>query len=274
MDWAVAVTVAAVACIVGGTVTVFVWMRCQRRRYHAGPRQDTDSETGDVVPSPPVKCTEQHVYVMRHAEREDDVNPMWAAGAERPCDTPISKAGAEAAQAAGRALQDAGVAVVVASPFFRCVQTAINVCKGMGFEDEIFIDYGLSEVHSTDVIKGADPLQPVALTAAELAAHFPGRVCPNAGTIAMPQWGEERGIGGGAYIRYITAMARLAERHRGRHVLLVTHGDAIAACVGNVLPPGSMVYRTDYCCCAHFVRHCDDWELLSESGSGIEWIAD
>jgi broad specificity phosphatase PhoE len=44
------------------------------------------------------------MWVMRHAERQDEVEEGWAAASERPFDPPLSPAGRTQAYEAGKAL--------------------------------------------------------------------------------------------------------------------------------------------------------------------------
>jgi broad specificity phosphatase PhoE len=247
-----------------------VWiMGPKRQRAFKKPFQESDDSTPGAPPA-----LEQHVFIMRHAEREDDIDAGWARTAERPFDTPISAAGKTEARAAGERLRRIAppIRVVVTSPFLRCVQTAVAVCEGMNYGTAIVVDNGLSEVHSACTMKGADISKPAALGLPGLASLFPGRLRANPKGVPMPEWGEEKGAGGSAYERFVGSLQRLAAQYHPDPVLLVTHGDAVAACVGAVLPPGSMVYKTDYCCCAHLVLRTTGWEIMDHHDSGIEWI--
>ena len=44
------------------------------------------------------------MWVMRHAERQDEVEEGWAAASERPFDPPLSRGGRTQAYEAGKAL--------------------------------------------------------------------------------------------------------------------------------------------------------------------------
>lgn len=66
---------------------------------------------------------------MRHGERQDMADSNWVNTAPRPWDPPLSTFGLKQAAQRGTALLDSGVAItaVVASPFTRCIQTAVEV---------------------------------------------------------------------------------------------------------------------------------------------------
>ncbi|PNH01933.1 hypothetical protein TSOC_012130 [Tetrabaena socialis] len=86
----------------------------------------------------------QYVLVMRHAERQDEVDEIWVATEEsrpagRPWDPPLSspRGLAQADEAAARLAaweqsNGARIVAVVVSPFLRCLQTAAAVCHRLG----------------------------------------------------------------------------------------------------------------------------------------------
>lgn len=75
----------------------------------------------------------QNLFVMRHGERMDDADPTWVAKAARPWDPPLTEKGHLQAQEKGKKLRSEGLLVtrILVSPFYRCVQTAAGVIKGM-----------------------------------------------------------------------------------------------------------------------------------------------
>ena len=102
--------------------------------------------------------------VMRHGQREDEVNEDWySLNPKRPYDPPLTEKGKAQARAAGKVLAGRGVSVIVSSPFLRCLETAFEVIKGLeeGGSDTqdtvLYVDYGLSEVLSERNMKGVKP---------------------------------------------------------------------------------------------------------------------
>jgi len=82
----------------------------------------------------------QSMWVMRHGEREDEVNNKWELTSDRPYDPPLTSKGRSQGYERGKGLALALLAtksnnacVVVSSPFLRCVQTSAEVIKGMQF---------------------------------------------------------------------------------------------------------------------------------------------
>merc|ERR1719313_2307572 len=99
--------------------------------------------------------------MMRHAERRDaswdpldapHVDEMW------PFDPTLSKKGYAQAESAARALTDAtgGFELVVSSPFRRCVETALAVCRASNAP--LFIDPELGEIFETGIFGNKKPL--------------------------------------------------------------------------------------------------------------------
>ncbi|GFR40596.1 hypothetical protein Agub_g1176, partial [Astrephomene gubernaculifera] len=100
--------------------------------------------------------TRRYVIVMRHAQRQDEVEDDWP-GAEaarpggRPWDPPLSSpCGLGQAEAAGANLLEwerrtgARIVSIVSSPFLRCLQTAAAACRHLGLP-RMHLSWSLSE---------------------------------------------------------------------------------------------------------------------------------
>ena len=80
----------------------------------------------------------QNVVVMRHGDRNDNVDPVWISTAARPWDPPLAKEGRVRAFGTGRKFcQNLGFPIhrVFVSPFLRCVQTAEEVVTALSAVD-------------------------------------------------------------------------------------------------------------------------------------------
>ncbi|MBV8884961.1 MAG: histidine phosphatase family protein, partial [Chroococcidiopsidaceae cyanobacterium CP_BM_RX_35] len=66
----------------------------------------------------------QTVWLARHGNRIDFVNPEWFKTAERRYDPHLSDDGVVQAQQLAQRLKGEGIAHIFASPFLRTVQTA------------------------------------------------------------------------------------------------------------------------------------------------------
>ncbi|SDX67539.1 histidine phosphatase family protein [Halobellus clavatus] len=85
------------------------------------------------------------VWVVRHGERRDTVDPDWAEHAERPHDPPLTELGRWAAWRVGRRFAESGPAfdAIYTSPFLRAVETADEICREIGAE--AWLEPGLGE---------------------------------------------------------------------------------------------------------------------------------
>ncbi|WP_138502109.1 histidine phosphatase family protein [Nostoc sp. PA-18-2419] len=85
----------------------------------------------------------QIVWIARHANRLDFVNPDWFLTAERRYDPPLSDDGMIQAQQLAKRLKGEKIAHIFASPFLRTVQTANAVAQVLNLP--IKLETGLSE---------------------------------------------------------------------------------------------------------------------------------
>ncbi|MCC5616186.1 histidine phosphatase family protein [Nostoc sp. CHAB 5836] len=85
----------------------------------------------------------QIVWIARHANRLDFVNPDWFLTAERRYDPPLSDDGMVQAQQLAKRLKRENISHIFASPFLRTVQTANAVAELLNLP--IKLEIGLSE---------------------------------------------------------------------------------------------------------------------------------
>ncbi|RLM53334.1 histidine phosphatase family protein [Halobellus sp. Atlit-31R] len=85
------------------------------------------------------------VWVVRHGQRQDSVDPEWPHRAERVHDPPLTELGRWAAWRVGRRFVESGQTfdAVYASPFLRTVETADEICRETG--DDVWLEPGLGE---------------------------------------------------------------------------------------------------------------------------------
>ena len=85
----------------------------------------------------------QIIWIARHANRLDFVNPDWFLTAERRYDPPLSDDGMVQAQQLAKRLKGEKITHIFASPFLRTVQTANAVAEMLNLQ--IKLETGLSE---------------------------------------------------------------------------------------------------------------------------------
>ena len=89
------------------------------------------------------KLMSQIIWIARHANRLDFVNPDWFLTAERRYDPPLSEDGMVQAKQLANRLKGENIAHIFASPFLRTIQTANAVAEVLDLP--IKLETGLSE---------------------------------------------------------------------------------------------------------------------------------
>ena len=90
----------------------------------------------------------QTVWIARHGNRLDFVNPEWFDTAVRRYDPPLSEDGFVQAAELGQRLKTANISQIFASPFLRTIQTANEIAQILNLP--IKLEAGLGEWHNPD----------------------------------------------------------------------------------------------------------------------------
>lgn len=181
--------------------------------------------------------------VIRHAERADGIyafinGQRWTQTEDfrqYPMDPPLSDAGIEGAKEVGQQVADfadsEGVPVhtVISSPYFRCVQTAVEVCIKLGPHIRMIIDWSLGEVYGPSVMGAFEPLHAIRPMDATLRyIAYKGVTCVQKAVGKWPTWPEDlkcaRKRYANGYLSYLHRSA-LAKRN----FVVVTHADCVGA---------------------------------------------
>jgi broad specificity phosphatase PhoE len=85
----------------------------------------------------------RRIFLARHGNRQDFVDPTWPDSAEEPYDPPLSMDGIEQARRLGRRLAGEDIRAIVTSPFLRTVQTAHHANEALGVT--IWVEPGFGE---------------------------------------------------------------------------------------------------------------------------------
>ena len=157
------------------------------------------------------------VLVVRHGQTFGNVDDLFCGHSE----TALTPLGITQAQALGRRLANEVIDVVVASDLSRAADTARHVIEGRGLE--LVLDARLREMYYGDweALPGKDLIE----RHPEIMREF--FLC-------------QRAAPGGESVRALRDRTNLAfqeivERHRGKRVMLVSHGNAIMALVAELL---------------------------------------
>jgi broad specificity phosphatase PhoE len=159
--------------------------------------------------------TTRELWLLRHGQRVDQVDPSWGESAENPHDPGLTDWGHEQADRAGRRLGDTGgIDAVYASPFTRAVQTADAVARHLGLP--VRVEDGLCEHLNPEWFDHA----PTVPTAAEHARSVE-RVRADHDPVLRPTFPES---GQEAADRATETARRLLAGSDDRTLLLVGHG--------------------------------------------------
>jgi probable phosphoglycerate mutase len=152
------------------------------------------------------------ILLVRHGETDWNSERRWQGHADRP----LNEVGREQARELAETLTDRAIDVVYSSDLLRAHETALIVGERLGLP--VSVDVGLREVDVGDwsgrvhsEIEGLDP-------------------------DGYRRWreGGKGWAGGESYeemgARVVAAVLRIAARHPGETVLIVTHGGSIRAC--------------------------------------------
>jgi isoleucyl-tRNA synthetase/broad specificity phosphatase PhoE len=154
------------------------------------------------------------VTVLRHAESEGNVKPVYQG---KVPGTDLTARGRKQAEAAAASLADQGVDVIYCSPLARTKQTAEAIAKATGAR--VIVDDRLREIEFGDyegkTIDFSDLAMVKAKRAKKLADGSPESIYHFAG---MESWDS-------ALARATSFLEETLPKHRSEHVCVVTHAD-------------------------------------------------
>jgi broad specificity phosphatase PhoE len=194
----------------------------------------------------------QIIWIARHANRLDFVNPDWFLTAERRYDPPLSDDGIVQAQQLANRLKTEKIDHIFASPFLRTVQTASAIAEVLNLP--IKLETGLSEWlnpkwmteepqrHSIKELKELYPYIDVSYTP-QIAVNYP----------------ETR-----QKMRQRSAQTArcLASEYSPANILLVAHGASVlGAAMGFVGDLAIKKVKASLCSLVKIVRQEPDWLL-------------
>lgn len=191
----------------------------------------------------------QTVWIARHGNRLDFVNPEWFNTATRPYDPPLSDDGVEQAKQLGQRLAEEGIAHIFASPFLRTVQTANEVANCLDLP--IKLESGLSEWLNPKWM-GTTPER---LPLEALQERFP-RIDSSYTSRVMAHYPETSEM---VLQRTAQTVQRLIDEFSD-DILLVGHGASVVGCTQGLVK-GMPEVRASLCCLVKLVRQEQEWVL-------------
>ncbi len=192
----------------------------------------------------------QTVWIARHGNRIDFVNPAWFNTAERPFDPHLSEDGIVQAQQLAQRLKTESIKHIFVSPFLRTVQTAHEVADVLDLP--LKLEAGLGEWLNPDWM----PSMPEKLPPEVLAQNYP-RIDLSYQSRLEPRYPESLAAIEQRYAKTI----RLLLKEFTEEILLVGHGAGVlwltAALVGGVPDVNASL-----CCLVKLVREGEGWKML------------
>ena len=204
--------------------------------------------------------SERSIWLVRHGNRRDFVEPEWCLTAKRPHDAPLSADGAVQALDVARRLAGENISRIFASPFLRAVETACHIGAILGHR--VRVEHGLAEMMLLKWFPDTHDFLPVG----ELAARHP-EVDDSYDSVVEPVFPEtpEQALARAAKTARI-----LAEQHGG-NLLLVTHGGCIRGLCEGILGEPASVFPA-LCCLIKLVRRNGRW-ILEADGSDTSHLS-
>lgn len=191
----------------------------------------------------------QIVWIARHGNRLDFVNPEWFNTADRPYDPPLSDDGAIQAQELGHRLKSENIAHIFSSPFLRTVQTANWVAQALDLP--IKLEAGLSEWLNPKWMNE----KPETLSLEILTKNYP-RIDSGYTSRIVPKYPESNET----VMRRTAQTAKQLVEEFSEDLLLVGHGASVlGTTVG--LVGGDPIINASLCCLVKLVRRSGQWKL-------------
>jgi isoleucyl-tRNA synthetase/bisphosphoglycerate-dependent phosphoglycerate mutase len=181
-------------------------------RTEDGSTMDVIGSRDDLMKNKLLRFTK--VTVMRHGESEGNVSPVYQSNVPG---TPLTKNGKKQAEAAAKIFEEDPVARIYASPLQRTQETAQAVAKVTEAEivtderirETLFGEYEGKTIDFSDLALVRDKrAKKLAENSIESIYHFPG----------MESWEQVQS-------RTANFLKEILPRHRGQHIVIVTHAD-------------------------------------------------
>ncbi|AFZ36459.1 Phosphoglycerate mutase [Stanieria cyanosphaera PCC 7437] len=191
----------------------------------------------------------QTVWIARHGNRFDFVNPQWFNNAIRRYDPPLSEDGFIQARQLGNRLQGEQITQIFSSPFLRTIQTANEVAEILDLP--IKLEAGLSEWHKQDWMSESPQIHPREY----LKIHYP-RIDWTYHSQIFPQYPESE-------IEVNTRTMAIAQKLVSKYtenILLVGHSASVLGATRGLVV-GDPVVKTSLCCLVKVIRQHDRWHL-------------
>ena len=193
--------------------------------------------------------SEQTVWIARHGNRLDFVNPEWFNTAKRRYDPPLSEDGWIQAKELANRLKGESIQHIFSSPFLRTIQTANCVAQALNLV--IKLEAGLSEWLNPDWMSEVPEIHPQEF----LGQQYP-RIDWSYQSLVIPQYPESE-----MAVNQRTALTvRKLIANFSANILLIGHGASVVG-TANELMEENAVIQASLCCLVKLVCDNQSWNL-------------
>lgn len=189
------------------------------------------------------------VWITRHGNRYDFVNPDWFITAKLRYDPHLAEDGIIQAQQLGQRLKSEKITHIFTSPFLRTVQTAHEVAKILDLP--IKLEAGLGEWLNPNWMDQ----DPEIRSPETLAQHYP-RIDLDYRSRVIPQYPETEAA---VQARTAKTAQKLVNEFIGE-LLFVGHGASVLGTAAGLLAE-PLTIRVSFCCLTKLVQNNGDWEV-------------
>ena len=191
----------------------------------------------------------QIVWIARHGNRIDFVNPDWFLTAEHRYDPHLSEDGHIQAKQLANRLKGEGISHIFASPFLRTVQTANHAAVALDLS--IKLEWGLCEWLNADWMTEMPETESVAA----LCSRFPRIDASYKGGVAnYPETAE-------ACLERAGETAKRLVAEFPEDMLLVGHGASVLGTAIGLAGVAETEINASLCCLVKVVRGEGEWSI-------------
>jgi broad specificity phosphatase PhoE len=197
----------------------------------------------------------QTVWITRHGNRQDFVDPFWYKSAERPFDPALSDDGLIQAQDLSQRLRGESITHIFASPFLRTIQTAHQIAEVLQLK--LKLELGFGEHLSPKWFQSMPPL----LSQEQLSTQYP-RIDWSYVSCLVPKYPESYAE---AIYRAGQAAQMITQAYPG-NLVIVGHGVSMLGATWGLLPQRPKI-NCSLCGLVKLVRQEQGWsaELKGDS---------
>ncbi|QDZ39139.1 histidine phosphatase family protein [Euhalothece natronophila Z-M001] len=189
------------------------------------------------------------IWITRHGNRYDFVNPDWFITAELPYDPHLAEDGITQAKQLGERLQSENITHIFSSPFLRTVQTAHEIAKILDLP--IKLESGLGEWLNPNWMDHSPEIR----SPQNLARHYPPIDLNYTSRVRSKYPEDEETVN---YRTELTAQ-KLAQEFEGE-LLFVGHGASVLGTIAGLLGKPINIHAS-FCCLTKLVKNQGSWEV-------------